>query len=62
MRGVFAALSSGVAFFLVLNTLWARPPATGKNYFVQFAAWVVAWAPGLLALTLGRSPRADRSV
>jgi hypothetical protein len=62
MRGVLAAVLSGITFFLVLDTLWGRPPATGKNYFVQFAAWVVAWGPGLLALTLGRSPRADRRV
>ena len=60
VRGVLAAVLSGLAFFLVMNTLWGRPPATGKNYLVQFAAWVVAWAPGLLALTLGRSSRADR--
>jgi hypothetical protein len=52
IRGVLAATLSGVAFFLVMNTLWGRPPATGKNYVVQFAAWAVAWAPGLLALTL----------
>jgi hypothetical protein len=37
---VVAAVLSGIAFFLVLNTLWGRPPATGKNYVVQFAAWV----------------------
>ena len=54
--------SSGMAFYLVMNTLWGRPPATGRNYLVQFGAWLVAWAPGLLALTLGRSPRADRRV
>ena len=53
-RGVLAAVVSGIAFYLVMNTLWGRPPATGRNYFVQFAAWVVAWAPGILALTLGR--------
>ena len=62
IRGVLAAVLSGIAFLLVLNTLWGRPPATGRNYVVQFAAWVVAWAPGLLALTLRRSPRADRRV
>ena len=28
MRGVLAAVFSGVAFFLVMNTLWGRPPAT----------------------------------
>jgi hypothetical protein len=60
MRGVLAAVLSGVAFFLVMNTLWGRPPSTGRNYFVQFAAWACAWAPGLLALTLGRSPGLDR--
>jgi hypothetical protein len=58
IRGVLAAVLGGVAFFLVMNTLWGRPPAEGKNYIVQFAAWVVAWAPGLLALTLDRRPPA----
>ena len=58
LRGVAAAVVSGIAFYLVMNTLWGRPPATGRNYFLQFAAWVVAWAPGLLALTVGR--RAER--
>ena len=62
MRAVLAAVLSGIAFFLVLNTLWGRPPATGKNYVLQFAAWVVAWAPGLLALTLDHSSRTDRRV
>src|SRR5688572_8243147 len=55
IRGSLAALLSGAAFFMVMNTLWGRPPASGRNYAVQFAAWAVAWAPGLLALTLGRS-------
>ena len=56
VRGVLAAALSGVAFVMVMNTLWGRPPATGRNYGVQFAAWVVAWAPGLLVLTFRRSP------
>ena len=60
IRGVLAAVLSGAAFFMVMNTLWGRPPATGRNYALQFAAWVVAWAPGLLALTLGQSARAER--
>lgn len=54
IRGALAAVLSGVAFFMVMNTLWGRPPASGRNYAVQFAAWAVAWAPGLLALTLVR--------
>ena len=57
LRGVLAAVLGGVAFFLVMTTLWGRPPATGKNYFVQFGAWAFAWAPGLLALTVGRSAK-----
>jgi hypothetical protein len=60
LRGVLAAVLGGIAFYLVMNTLWGRPPATGRNYLVQFGAWVIAWAPGLLALTWGRSPREDR--
>ena len=60
VRGTLAAVLSGLAFFMVMNTLWGRPPATGRNYALQFAAWVVAWAPGLLALTLGRSSSSRR--
>ena len=51
-RGTAAAVLSGLAFYLVLEQLWGEPPATGRNYALQFAAWAVAWSPGLLALTL----------
>ena len=50
-RGLAAALIGGVAFYLVMNILWGRPPAGGRNYVVQFFAWAFAWAPGLFALT-----------
>ena len=50
VRGLLAALLGGIAFYLVLTTLWGRPPEGGRNYFVQFLAWSFAWAPGLLAL------------
>lgn len=60
-RGVLAAVVSGLAFYLVMNTLWGRPPASGRNYLLQFAAWAVAWAPGLLALTLGGRSRTTLS-
>jgi rhodanese-related sulfurtransferase len=52
-RGVTAAVTGGLAFYLVMNTLWGRPPAGGRNYVVQFLAWAFAWAPGLFALTFG---------
>jgi hypothetical protein len=55
IRGFVAAALGGVAFYLMVDTLWGRPPAGGRNYITQFGAWVVAWAPGLLALTLGGS-------
>jgi len=55
IRGALAALLSGVAFYLVMTRLWGRPPATGRNYLLQFGAWAVAWAPGLLALTFRRA-------
>jgi phage shock protein E len=57
-RGFAAALLASVAFYLVLNTLWGRPPATGRNYGIQFLAWAFAWTPGLLALTMGGAGRA----
>lgn len=50
-RGVAAAALGGLAFYLVVDTLWGRPPAGGRNYLIQFAAWVFAWAPGIAALT-----------
>ena len=52
-RGAAAALASGLAFYLVMNVLWGRPPSGGRNYVVQFLAWGFAWAPGLLALMAG---------
>jgi hypothetical protein len=51
IRGVVAAVAAGLAFALVRTILWGRPPAEGRNYLVQFAAWAFAWAPGVLALT-----------
>ena len=51
-RGTTAAVLSGLAFYFVLDQLWGDPPPEGRNYALQFGAWAVAWAPGLLALTL----------
>jgi phage shock protein E len=57
-RGLAAAIIGGVAFQLVMTILWGRPPVDGRNYVVQFFAWAFAWAPGLIALTLGGAPAA----
>ena len=51
-RGTAAAVLSGIAFHLVLERLWGAPPPGGRNYALQFAAWAVAWAPGMLVLSL----------
>ena len=62
LRGLVAAMASGLAFYFVLNTLWGAPPETGRNYLLQFAAWAFAWAPGMLALALpvrGLEPKSD---
>jgi hypothetical protein len=60
VRGVAAAALGGVAFYLVLTTLWGAPPESGRNYALQFAAWAFAWAPGLLALA-AEPPRGARN-
>jgi len=52
LRGGIAAIAGGLAFYLVMQVLWGRPPAGGRNYLTQFLAWTFAWAPGLLALTI----------
>lgn len=56
-RGLVAAVLGGAAFYLVLRTLWGRPPEGGRSYLLQFLAWSFAWAPGLLAITLRSSRR-----
>jgi hypothetical protein len=60
LRGVVAAVVGGIAFALVRNVLWGRPPEGGRNYALQFAAWAFAWTPGLLALMAERRPPSSR--
>ena len=51
-RGSVAAILGGLAFWLVVDTLWGRPHGAERSYFMQFLAWAFAWAPGILALTV----------
>jgi uncharacterized membrane protein (UPF0136 family) len=53
--GVIAAALSGVAFYLVSDKLWGH--TTTHNYVTQFGYWLIAWAPGLIAI--GRSQRSS---
>jgi len=56
-RGVAAAVLAGIAFYAVSGPLWGRAPAGGRNYLMQFAMWVCAWAPGMLAIAIGGGKR-----
>ena len=57
MRGISAAALGGIAFFLMMDALWGRPPAEGRNYLLQFGAWLIAWTPGILAIAAGPKRR-----
>jgi hypothetical protein len=56
-RGLLAALAGGLAFALVVGVIWGRPGPAGRNYVLTYGAWVIAWAPGILALTVGGKKR-----
>ena len=53
LRGIAAAVLGGAAFYLTYPYFWGRE---SRNYgdLVKFGAWLVAWAPGILSLALGR--------
>ena len=58
-----AAVAAGIAFALVRNDLWERPPAEGRNYLLQCAIWALAWAPRACSRSRGQRPhRRDASV
>lgn len=49
IRGVVAAVLSGVAFYLV-SGMWTNPPRGGPNYAVFLLNWTFAFFPGFLSL------------
>jgi hypothetical protein len=53
VRGVVAALLSGVAFYLV-SGMWTNPPRGDPHYAGNFLRWAVAFLPGFLALFVPR--------
>jgi hypothetical protein len=57
MAGIAAALLSSLTFYAVSGIVWGRPPADGRNYALQLACWLLAWAPGLLAIGAGTRSR-----
>jgi hypothetical protein len=55
--GAAAGVAGALAYYGVVATLWGDTPGVERNYFKQFAAWALAWAPGILALTIGRNDK-----
>ena len=53
IRGVVAAVAGGLAFYAV-SGVWTQH-AENPNYGWHFVAWLIAWWPGLAALTFGRA-------
>ena len=52
--GLIAAVASGIAFYLV-SGIWTDPlRGATRNYLWHLAAWSIAWAPGITALTWSR--------
>jgi hypothetical protein len=49
VRGVLAAVFSGLAFYAV-SGIWTRHEPGGPNYAWNFFCWTVAFLPGLAAL------------
>ena len=52
-RGLMAAASSGLAFYLI-SGIWNPFDPQGADYLVHFAAWTFAYFPGFAALLLAR--------
>lgn len=53
VRGLVAAIAGGLAFYTV-SGVWTQH-ADQPNYFWNIIAWLIAWWPGLAALTFGRT-------
>lgn len=52
-RGVIAALTSAVAFYLI-SGIWFPFNPSGWDYLWHFAGWTIAYLPGFAALLVGR--------
>jgi hypothetical protein len=56
VRGLLAALGSGLAFYAI-SGIWTKPAPGGPNYAYHFLCWTIAFLPGLAALLLRRNTR-----
>jgi hypothetical protein len=53
LRGIAAAILSGIAFYLI-SGIWTRHDPGGPNYAWNLAAWTFAFFPGFAAFFLNR--------
>lgn len=51
LRGLVAAIGSGLAFYAI-SGIWTHPNPGGPDYLRNFASWSFALLPGFLALLL----------
>lgn len=56
LRGVGAAVLSGLAFYAI-SGIWTRPSPGGPDYVRHFVSWSFAFLPGFLALFVRHDPR-----
>lgn len=56
LRGVGAAVLSGLAFYAI-SGIWTRPSPDGPDYVRHFLSWSFAFLPGFLALFVRHDPR-----
>lgn len=56
VRGLLAALGSGIAFYLI-SGIWTRPRPGGPDYVHHFLCWTIAFLPGFSFLLVPK-PRA----
>lgn len=49
-RGLVAAVLGGLAFYFMYPYFWGRDSRSYSD-LVRFAAWAIAWAPGILTIS-----------
>ena len=60
IRGVVAAVGSGLAFYAI-SGIWRPFNPHGWDYATHFAAWTLAYFPGFAALLMARTGREART-
>jgi hypothetical protein len=53
IRGLAAALLSGLAFYAI-SGIWTQPSPEGPDYVRNFISWTFAFLPGFAALFVGK--------